>query len=244
MVKTRWPELIVLPPSHYCERARWALDHIGQDYRELRWAPGLHAVLAKRRGWASSSTPILNLHSDVIQGSDKIMDWCAIGGADRDLELRFEKKIGRLVRQYLYAATLSAPASGIKSMVLDGVPAWQSLVGGVMWPNVRKRMIELMNARPELVQSLEAELEAELAWFDARVGNRCYLVGDAFGRADITAASLLSPLARPAALPIYGKIKLPPNVEAALGRWSERPGLRWVKAMYERERRLPYRVAS
>jgi glutathione S-transferase len=239
MVQARLPELVVLPPSHYCERARWALDHIGQDYRELRWAPGLHALLAKRRGWASATTPILNLHHEVIQGSDKIMDWCGVGGADAELERRFEKRIARLVRQYLYAATLSAPASSVKSMVLDGVPMWQSVVGGVMWPNVRKRMIELMNARPELVVSLEAELDAELTWFDGRVEGRRYLVGEAFGRADITAASLLSPLARPRALPIYGKIKLPPNVEAALGRWCERPGLRWVTETYERERRTP-----
>jgi glutathione S-transferase len=235
-VKARLPELVVLPPSHYCERARWALDHIGQDYRELRWAPGLHAVLAKRRGWASSSTPILNLHHSVIQGSDKIMDWCAIGGADPELELRFEKRIARLVRQYLYAATLSAPASTVKSMVLDGVPVWQSVVGGVMWPNVRKRMIELMNARPELVASLEADLDAELTWFDGRVEGRHYLVGDAFGRADITAASLLSPLARPSALPIYQRLKLPIPVEAALSQWTQRPGLQWVLATYNRER--------
>jgi glutathione S-transferase len=242
MMKARLPELIVLPPSHYCERARWALDHLDRRYDEVRWAPGLHAMLAKRRGWASSSTPILNLHSEVIQGSDMIMDWSAIGGADRDLELRFEKRIGRLVRQYLYAATLSDPASGIKSMVLDGVPTWQSMVGGVMWPNVRKRMIELMNAKPELVQSLEAELEVELAWFDGRVLHRRYLVGETFGRADITAASLLSPLARPAALPIYGKVKLPSAVEAALARWSQRPALQWVIGTYDGERKSPRHV--
>ncbi len=237
MVKAPLPELIVLPPSHYCERARWALDHIGQHYREVRWAPGIHAMLSQRRGWASSQTPILNLHTQVIQGSDKIMDWCAIDGADRDLELRLEKRIGRLVRQYLYAATLSNPHSRVRSMVLDGVPAWQSVVGSALWPSVRKRMITLMNARPELVPALEAEMEVELAWFDARVDGRQYLVGETFGRADITAASLLSPLARPPALPIYSTIKLPPDVEAALNRWRQRPGLQWVVSTYARERK-------
>ena len=46
--KIEQPQLFVLPPSHYCERARWALDHVDVVYREERWAVGLHVPRARR----------------------------------------------------------------------------------------------------------------------------------------------------------------------------------------------------
>lgn len=34
--------LITIPPSHYCERARWALDYAGIPFQERPWPPLLH----------------------------------------------------------------------------------------------------------------------------------------------------------------------------------------------------------
>jgi glutathione S-transferase len=97
-------------------------------------------------------------------------------------------------------------------------------------------MIAVMDARPALVSALGQELEAELDWFDQHLAWRGHLIGDRFGRADITAASLLAPLARPAACPLYRKATLPQAVEDALARWSARPSLRWVERTYTEHR--------
>ncbi len=35
-------ELISIPASHYCERARWALDYAGLVYTERKWPPLMH----------------------------------------------------------------------------------------------------------------------------------------------------------------------------------------------------------
>ncbi len=227
--------LIVLPPSHYCERARWALDRAMVRYREERWAVGVHLPLARRIA-PKSTLPILDTGDQVIQGSDRILDWIGLPGADPELEGRLSERIGPLIRRYLYAGALNEPGSPVRNVVLDGVPAWQAAIGRVAWPAIRRRMIQQLDARPELLQAMEGELNGELTWLDDRMRERRFLVGDAFGRADITAASLLSPLARPEALPIYRKGKLPDAIEATLARWAARPSLRWVSETYAAER--------
>jgi Glutathione S-transferase, N-terminal domain len=80
--------LIVLPPSHYCERARWALDHKRVAYTEVPWAVGCHVPLAKRLAPATT-LPILVTGETVIQGSDRILDWADVSGGDAQVEGRF-----------------------------------------------------------------------------------------------------------------------------------------------------------
>src|SRR3712207_4210842 len=116
------PRLIVLPPSHYCERARWGLDHSGILHTEERWAVGCHVPLARRLAPATT-LPILDTGREILQGSGSILDWARVEDGDAELEERFERRIGVLVRQYIYAATLSDPASGVRAALLDGVSA-------------------------------------------------------------------------------------------------------------------------
>lgn len=230
------PRLFVLPPSHYCERARWALDHMALAYVEEPWAVGLH-VLRARRIAKGTTLPILDTGNVIIQGSDRILDWTNMPGADPDLEQRFERRIGVLVRQYLYAAMLSDPRSGAREILFDGLSGAQDRLARLAWPVTRRLMIAGMNARPALVPEIEQKLASELDWFDARLGGRRYLAGDRLGRADITAASLLAPLARPAECPLYRKVALPLRIEETLTRWSARPGLQWVERLYAAHRR-------
>lgn len=228
--------LIVLPPSHYCERARWALDHAGVIYTEERWAVGLHGPLAQRLA-GGTALPILDTGTEILQGSDRILDWIGTTGGDPALERRLETRIGPLVRQYLYGATLSDPKSDVRSVLFDGVPAWQAVLGRIAWPVTRRVMVAAMDARAALVPMLQQKIATELDWFDSELGERRFLAGDGLGRADITAASLLAPLARPPALPLYSRVKLPAPVEDALTRWSARPSLRWVVRIYAEHRR-------
>lgn len=223
--------LHVLPPSHYCERARWALDHAGLAYAEERWAVGLHALLARRiaRG---TTLPILTTSRAVIQGSGAILDWTGLRGGAPLLEERFDKRIGVLVRQFIYAGTLSMAGSRVQDVLLDGVSVGQARLSRLAWPLTRRLMAAGMNARPALIPELEQKLTAELDWFEDQLAGRRHLVGDQFGRADITAASLLAPLARPAECPLYRQVRLPERVEQTLRRWSARPSIRWVERIY------------
>ena len=233
--ETDTPRLIVLPPSHYCERARWALDHLGMDYREERWAVGLHVPLARRIA-TGTTLPILAIGEKIIQGSDRILDWTALDGGAPAIEQRFEKRVGPMVRQYLYAATLSRRKPDIRDVLFDGVPKWQDRAARLMWPITRRLMIQGLDARPALVPALETQISAELDWFDGELAGRNHLVGDRLGRADITACSLLAPLARPVERPVYRRAALPDRIEDALAAWGGRASLRWVLDTYARSR--------
>ena len=230
------PRLYILAPSHYCERARWGLDHAGIDYDEIRWAPVLHLPLARRLAPATS-LPILQTGTAVIQGSDRILDWLGTEGGAPAVEQRMSEVIAPLARRFLYAATLADPHSRIRCALLEGVPTGHRLAGHLLWPLIRRLMTGKMAAHPEHLADLQGRLENELAWFDTVIGQREHLVGNRLGRADITAASLLAPLVRgPAVVPLYDRVRLPPAVEQALLRWSRRPSLTWVRGIYATHR--------
>lgn len=230
------PTLYTLGPSHYCERARWALDAMGVRHRERRLAAGLHVPMTRRLA-PLASLPVLDTGEGIVQGSDRILDWTGMGGGAPALEARLQDAAGPLVRQFVYAAALDDPRSGVRDMLLEGVPPVERAVARVAWPITRRLMASSMAARRALVPRIQARMEVELDWFDAALGERDHLVGDSFGRADVTAASLLAPLARPDAPPFYGRVRLPPEVEDVVARWAERPGIRWVRRTYARHRR-------
>ena len=228
--------LFTLPPSHFCERARWALDHVGADYVERRLAVGLHVPIMRRIA-DRSALPVLRIGASVIQGSDRVLDWTGIPGGDPALEHRLESRIGSLVRLFAYSATLGEPHHrDVRTVILDGVPVWQACLAGIGWPMLRRAMMAGLDARAERLPALAAQLETEFDWLEISLGGRSYYTGTSFGRADITAASLLSPLMRPAVLPLYGPIRFPPAVTETLRRWNERPVLRWVRHVYAAHR--------
>jgi glutathione S-transferase len=233
--------LIVFGPSHFGERARWGLDHAGIAYREERWVPGPHAVQARRLGLTATTTPILVPDDGpAVQGSDRILDHAGVPGGDPELEERFQGRIGPLVRQMVYASALSDPGSGVKDALFEGAPRGQALAGRLMWPVTRRLIVAGMRARPEFLPELTRRLDGELAWFAGVLAERGErLVGGAFGRADLTAASLLAPLAIPPECPVaglYERVRLSEPLGAQVRRWRDEPALAWVARTYARHR--------
>jgi glutathione S-transferase len=208
---------------------------MGLAYTEERWAVGLHAMRARRIA-KGTTLPILVAGSDLIQGSGLILDWTGMQGSAPALEQRFEERVGVLVRQLIYTGTLGVVGSGDRDALLDGVSPGQALLGRLMWPITRRLMVSGMNARPALVPELEHKIIAELDWFEDELAGRQHLIGDKFGRADLTAASLLAPLARPSACPLYRNVRTPERLEQVLTRWRARRSLQWVEEIYAKYR--------
>src|SRR5205823_4762076 len=76
--------LITIPISHYCEKARWALDRAGISYREERHIQGVHRVAARRAG-GGKTVPVLVTPEGAIGESEEILSWV---DARTDPELR------------------------------------------------------------------------------------------------------------------------------------------------------------
>lgn len=252
------PTLYVFAISHYCEKARWALDYLRINYILEHLPPGIHRRVAKKLGAKSSSLPILQLPDQVIQGSADIVTWAEFNKSPgtnslnpepgsavnlefdlngMEIEKRLDDVLGVHVRRYFYSeALLDYPHTVRPIFVRDLTPIQQKLTN-VTWGMIRNVMIKRMDLGHS--QGLESRqlVEQELDWLDQLLADgRSYLNGDRFTRADITAASLLAPLVRPEEHPTYAHIELSPNVAVDCTAWRARRCMQWAKELYRKYR--------
>ena len=73
MSSTR-PRLITIPISHYCEKARWALERAGLRFTEDGHLPFFSRLAGLRHG-AWYSVPILRDGAEVVPDSTAILKW-------------------------------------------------------------------------------------------------------------------------------------------------------------------------
>ncbi|HEY1833270.1 MAG TPA: glutathione S-transferase N-terminal domain-containing protein, partial [Solirubrobacteraceae bacterium] len=66
--------LITIPISHYCEKARWALDHARLAYVEEPHVQALHRLYARRAG-GGLTVPVLVTPQGAIGDSADIIAW-------------------------------------------------------------------------------------------------------------------------------------------------------------------------
>lgn len=241
------PTLITFGFSHFCEKARWALDWHGIGYNETGWPPGLHVMLAKRCGAKSTTLPILLDGRTVIQGSGAIIDWAESKAKSRapsltpqtdlaearEIERRADEVIGIHARRLAFAEMLPHCPYVVKSALFLRVSGWHRVMGDMMWPVAQRIMMKQLDVRPGAAADSRAKLETELDWLDAKLADgRCYLAGGRFSRADLTVASLLAGFARPKEMAVYHDIAAPDGLAAVVERWSERPVMHWVATLY------------
>jgi glutathione S-transferase len=246
------PSLYVFAISHYCEKARWALDWHGIGYELKHLAPGSHMQVAKQLGAPGTSVPILALEDRVVQGSGAIIDWAESQCADsskrlnpdpkledecRAFEKRLDDVMGVHARRYYYSeALVEYPETVLPIFTNDLAPA-ERLALEENWGLVQKLMRGAMDLGPE--QRIESRkiVSDELDWLDDRFADgRRFMLGDRFSRADLTAASLIAPLARPKEHPTYGHLVVPPQAQADFEAWKNRPIVEWISGIYRNYR--------
>lgn len=188
-----------------------------------------------------------------MQGSAAIVDWADARGADsarsltppaqaaeaREIEARLDARVGVQVRRHAYSVMLFEAPGEIRRRFAAAVDLRQATAVRLIWPVLRRIMIRGMDLGP--AQRFEARdaISEELDWLDEQlVDGRPFLLGDRFTRADLAAASLLSPIARPPERPGQTQSTLPPAMEADLADWAARPSIAWVRSVY-RSQRLP-----
>lgn len=245
------PVLYVFNISHFCEKARWALDHFGIAHEARHVMPGAHRAIAKKLGAKRKSVPFLQTDEGVIAESPAIIDWCeahnagkrpSLEGADpaavRAIEKRLDDVAGVHVRRFYYSdALLTAPAS-VRPIFSNGLPLWQRAAVTLGWRKIVPLMIKGLDLGVAQGQESRAILEAELDWLDGLLADgRPYLHGDQWTRADLTAAALLGPLAAPKEHPMVDKVFFPDGVRQTMQQWEQRPALQFVKRMYATHRR-------
>jgi glutathione S-transferase len=242
--------LITIPISHYCEKARWALDRAGIAYREERHIQGVHMLVARRAG-GGLTTPVLVTPDQVLAESSEILKWVderlpdgGLSTGDAEVEAlcgRFDEKLGPHGRRLMYVHVLKD-----KELVLGfnnaGVPRWEDRFIRTGWPLVlqfAKRRLDIrpgVETRDEQVVWEEFDYVAELL-----ADGRPYLCGDRFTAADLTFAALAAPMVVPpeytVRLPQPEDAGMPEGPRALVGRGREHPAGRFALEMFKQHRR-------
>jgi glutathione S-transferase len=246
------PVLYVFAISHYCEKARWALDFLDIEYELRPLPPGPHMQITKELGAPGSSLPLLVSDERVVQGSGDIIEWAEspMAGASRRLspdpaleeeclalEQRLDDVAGVHVRRYYYSEALVEHPDTVRPIFSRDLPASEREPLAENWTIVRQLMMGAMDLGPEQGQESRLIVAGELDWLDGLLADgRRFLLGNRFSRADITAASLLAPLALPKEHPTYGMLEVPPRARGDLELWTERPTPAWVREIYREYR--------
>ncbi|HEX4188325.1 MAG TPA: glutathione S-transferase family protein [Solirubrobacteraceae bacterium] len=245
--------LVTIPISHYCEKARWALERAGISYREERHVQGLHRVAARRAG-GGATVPVLVTPEGAVGESAEILLWVdertdadrrLLGGdrADRLSELAFcrrlDERLGPRGRRLMYVHMLTQ-----RDLALpfnnDGVPAWEDRLARVGWSPIGRLIGRVLEIRPGIEVEDEAAVWHEFDFVAERLSDgRPYLSGARFGAADMTFAALAAAVVVPAdyGTPLPQPDVLPPAMGALVRRAREHPAGGHALALYDRHRR-------
>lgn len=241
--------LYQFPISHYCEKARWALDHKKIPYTLKNLIPGPH-IWTTRRIALQTSVPILEHDKTVIQGSGAIISYLdqlypetsltpsdpALKKEALELEKYFDTEIGMHLRRYIYN-TILPRREIVEPMLLAQGPKWGPAVYSVIFPLVRFLMKKSMNINPESAARSETRLTGALEKLDGMVRKSSFLVGEKLSRADITAASLLAPLCWPPNHSFPWPREVPEPLAAFRREWEPHPSFQWVLKIYREHRK-------
>jgi glutathione S-transferase len=242
------PVLYVFAISHYCEKARWALDYLNIDYRLQLLSPITYRKFVRNLGMADTNLPVLSAGSLTIQGSSQIMDWAEAQknpgsrslGVDAEavstgceIEQRLDAVVGVHVRRFYYADALLNQPQLVRPIFCRGLAWHEQIMLRLAWGKICQYMIRGLDLGVEQGRESRQIIEAELDWLDGLLDDgRRFLLGDHFSRTDMAAASLLSPLVLPAEHPTYHNMQLPPGVTADVAGWKERPCMHWIGEIY------------
>lgn len=235
--------------SHYSEKIRWTLDCSGIPYREVCMSPAFHILPALRMGRRGQTTlPILQSTQEAIQDSPRILTWVqtqcgplAVMPEEhteqlREVAQRFDA-IGKDVARYLYAHSFGTSDADIIQLWTDHASPWQAAIIRSTYPVMRWVFQQKLHINPARVSLAEDRIRLAVEWLERSLaGGASYLVGERFSVADITAASLLAPLACPRQHPVYGDASYQAGMAQALAPWRDRPAMAWVRQMYDMHR--------
>jgi glutathione S-transferase len=242
--------------SHFSEKIRWTLDASGLKYTEVVMTPFLHLAPALLMGGQGETTlPILKIrHADdkleYVQDSTEILQWL-----DRhkgplplmprdpssqedvmDIEERFDA-IGQDIARFLYLTSLEHDDEIIELWTRHARPGQARLVR-LLFPLIKWGFKRRLRVTPAAAAQSELRIQQALAWLEGRISDgRLYLNGQHLSVADITAASILAPLACPVQHPLYGTDTFRRRVVGHPPTWlGNRPCVAWVRRLYDAHR--------
>jgi glutathione S-transferase len=247
--------LITIPISHYCEKARWALDRAGIAYREERHVQGVHQLAARRAG-GHKTVPVLVTPDAVLADSADILAWVDERTPPEErlfpddaherseveaLCRRLDDVLGPRGRRLMYVHMLRD-----RELMLRfnnaGVPAWEDRFLRLGWPLMVRFAARELAITPGIEVEDEATVWREFGFVaELLADGRAHLCGERFSAADLTFAALAAPMIVPPeyTVSLPQPDALPADTAGLVRRGREHPAGRYALDLFRQRRRAP-----
>jgi glutathione S-transferase len=247
------PILITIPISHYCEKARWALDRAGIAHEERAHLQVIHWVPVKRAG-GGKTAPVLVLGDRVLADSADIVEEASrlappgrelfpadpeAAAETRALLREFDERLGPEGRRWMYFCLRGRRDIAV-AYACTGVPTWQRRGLPLAYPFVSRIIDRYLDITPESAAQSEAEVRAVFDSVAERLSDgRPYLCGERFSAADLTFAWLAAAVLMPpeCGVPLPQPDELPASMSAKVRELRAHPAGAHALKMFRQERR-------
>jgi glutathione S-transferase len=247
--------LVTIPISHFCEKARWALDRAGVDYTEKRHIQIIHAFAAKRAG-GGTTAPVLRTPDGVYAQSAAILRYAdeqlpedrrlypadpAARAEVEALELRFDTVLGPEGRLWLYHEVFK-DARRFGPWNLTGVPRWERRIFPFVLAPAKVVINRHFGITDDTAAAAARHVDEEFDFVAGLLSDgRRHLAGDRFSAADLAFAALAAPCVVPATYgtPLPQPEDMPPAMAAQVERWRAHPAGQYALALFAQERPAP-----
>jgi len=244
--------LVTIRYSHYCEKARWALERARIEFVEEPHVPIISWIGALGSGGNrtapvfvaggktySESTDVLR-YADEHGSADKLFP---AGDAEVErLEEHYDRHLGPTARRAVYDDVLRLPRAQLAGLLGKDAPSWEKrvariatpVIGGMIRRGLRVNPPEVKRSK-EMVERIFGEVEAHLK------DGRRYLTGDRFTAADLTFAALAAPIIYPERYAMYvlPLAELPPSIQDVVELYRKTPAGAFAMRMYAEHRDGP-----
>ena len=246
--------LITIPMSHYCEKARWALEYLDIDYQEERHLQGFHYLPSFRHA-KSPTVPVLITPSATLKDSADILKWAhrnsknsrtlypknpVLLTAVEQFERQMDTVFGPAGRLWLYTYMLEQIDVLLKYSRIHRIPDFEVNAMSIAFPFFRPFANWRLKMTP--TSRMDAKLIVDAVLHEVAVtleSGQDFLFGNEFSAADLTFASLAAPALLPAnygvALP--GLEELPIEMSDQIKTWRNHPAGIYALRLYESKRR-------
>ena len=246
------PRLLTIPISHYCEKARWALERAGIAYTEEPHVQLIHRLVAMRTrtgrkvpvlissdGALAESAAIVRWADSRLEPSERLV-WPEAQAEIDGLERGFDEVFGVEGRRWMYSSLLDTDVPF--RFGNDTLPAWERRALPLGRPIFQLYARRFLDAAPAQAAAALASVDRTFDEVEERLSDgRSYLVGDRFSAADLAFAALSAAVLMPSR---YGARlpqpeDLPADVAATVVRLRERPAGRFAGRLVADHRPLP-----